>query len=104
MTNRQSSIAGIDTAILPETRDLTDGFKVQRAVPPSANWRMIGPFILFDILVPKSFMQFMVSTRGHILRRRSADRSDAAEYFQPLHASCDTRYCAAGRSEYGIFI
>ena len=49
MTNRQS---GIDTVIVPGIHYLTDGFKVRRALP-TANRRMIGPFVLFDHFGPE---------------------------------------------------
>jgi redox-sensitive bicupin YhaK (pirin superfamily) len=52
MTNRQSDIAGVDTVILTQVRDLASGFKVRRALP-SANRRMIGPFILLDHFGPE---------------------------------------------------
>lgn len=38
---------GIEMVILPPTRDLGDGFKVRRALP-TAQRRMVGPFVFFD--------------------------------------------------------
>ncbi|MEE4453144.1 pirin family protein [Novosphingobium resinovorum] len=40
-------IEGIEQVILPPVRDLGDGFRVRRALP-SAQRRMVGPFIFFD--------------------------------------------------------
>lgn len=47
MTVTSSDIEGVDLVILPPVRDLGDGFKVRRALP-SAQRRMVGPFIFFD--------------------------------------------------------
>lgn len=52
MANWQRSLAGIDTVILPMARDQADGIKMRRALP-SANRRMIGPFVLFDHFGPE---------------------------------------------------
>lgn len=40
-------IEGVDLVILPPVRDLGDGFRVRRALP-TAQRRMVGPFIFFD--------------------------------------------------------
>ncbi|AOR79684.1 pirin family protein [Novosphingobium resinovorum] len=40
-------IEGVEQVILPPVRDLGDGFQVRRALP-SAQRRMVGPFIFFD--------------------------------------------------------
>src|SRR5919112_420688 len=40
-----------DTVIVPATRDLGDGFQVRRALP-SAQRRMVGPFVFFDQMGP----------------------------------------------------
>ena len=42
-----TSVPGVEMVILPPTRDLGDGFKVRRALP-SAQRRMVGPFVFFD--------------------------------------------------------
>ena len=47
-TNRN---AGIESIIIPPTRDLGDGFEVRRALP-SAQRRMVGPFVFFDQMGP----------------------------------------------------
>src|ERR1700746_532117 len=39
--------AALESVIVPRTRDLGDGFNVRRALP-SAQRRMVGPFIFFD--------------------------------------------------------
>lgn len=44
---------GIETVILPRTRDL-GGFEVRRLLP-SARRRMVGPFIFFDQMGPAAF-------------------------------------------------
>ena len=43
--------SAVETAIVPRTRDLGDGFEVRRALP-SAQRRMVGPFIFFDQMGP----------------------------------------------------
>lgn len=44
----------VDSVILPPVRDLGDGFSVRRALP-SAQRRMVGPFIFFDQMGPAAF-------------------------------------------------
>ena len=51
MSVRASGIDGVDTVILPPTRDLGGGFTVRRALP-SPQRRMVGPFIFFDQMGP----------------------------------------------------
>ena len=41
----------LETVITPRTRDLGDGFEVRRALP-SAQRRMVGPFVFFDQMGP----------------------------------------------------
>ena len=41
----------LETVIVPRTRDLGDGFEVRRALP-SAQRRMVGPFVFFDQMGP----------------------------------------------------
>ena len=43
--------AALENAIMPRTRDLGDGFEVRRALP-SAQQRMVGPFVFFDQMGP----------------------------------------------------
>ena len=43
--------AALENAIMPRTRDLGDGFEVRRALP-SAQRRMVGPFVFFDQMGP----------------------------------------------------
>jgi redox-sensitive bicupin YhaK (pirin superfamily) len=45
------SLSGIDTVVVPRTTDLGDGFTVRRALP-SAQRRMVGPFVFFDQMGP----------------------------------------------------
>ena len=47
MTTIPVTIEGVELALLPAVRDLGDGFSVRRALP-SAQRRMVGPFIFFD--------------------------------------------------------
>ncbi|TSE07861.1 pirin family protein [Mesorhizobium intechi] len=54
MTDQQSSIAGIDTVILPMALRRTDGFKVRRVLP-LLNRRTVGPFIQFYHFGPEEF-------------------------------------------------
>jgi redox-sensitive bicupin YhaK (pirin superfamily) len=44
----------VERAIVPPLRDLADGFEVRRALP-SAEQRMVGPFIFFDQFGPATF-------------------------------------------------
>ncbi|HEY0438882.1 MAG TPA: hypothetical protein VGD36_02335, partial [Xanthobacteraceae bacterium] len=44
----------IETVIVPRSRDL-GGFSVRRALP-SAQKRMVGPFIFFDQMGPSEFL------------------------------------------------
>ena len=41
----------LETIVVPRTRDLGDGFEVRRALP-SAQRRMVGPFVFFDRMGP----------------------------------------------------
>jgi redox-sensitive bicupin YhaK (pirin superfamily) len=54
MSIQSSDAAGVDMVILPPVRDLGDGFSVRRALP-SAQRRMVGPFIFFDQMGPATF-------------------------------------------------
>src|ERR1700712_2325787 len=54
MSVRSSDAESVDLVILPPTRDLGDGFTVRRALP-SAQRRMVGPFIFFDQMGPAAF-------------------------------------------------
>jgi redox-sensitive bicupin YhaK (pirin superfamily) len=47
MSMETNGNAAVETIILPPVRDLGDGFRVRRALP-SAQRRMVGPFIFFD--------------------------------------------------------
>jgi redox-sensitive bicupin YhaK (pirin superfamily) len=49
--SRDQSSAALETVIVPRTRDLGDGFQVRRALP-SAQRRMVGPFVFFDQMGP----------------------------------------------------
>jgi len=54
MSIRSSDADSVDMVILPPVRDLGDGFNVRRALP-SAQRRMVGPFIFFDQMGPAAF-------------------------------------------------
>jgi redox-sensitive bicupin YhaK (pirin superfamily) len=54
MSIRSSDAESVDLVILPPVRDLGDGFNVRRALP-SAQRRMVGPFIFFDQMGPAAF-------------------------------------------------
>jgi redox-sensitive bicupin YhaK (pirin superfamily) len=43
--------SNLEALIVPRTRDLGDGFEVRRALP-SAERRMVGPFVFFDQMGP----------------------------------------------------
>jgi hypothetical protein len=46
--------SALERLVLPPTRDLGDGFLVRRALP-TAECRMVGPFVFFDQFGPTSF-------------------------------------------------
>lgn len=46
--------AEVEQVLLPNVRDLGDGFQVRRALP-SAQRRMVGPFIFLDSFGPVTF-------------------------------------------------
>lgn len=50
----QSNTADVERVLLPNVRDLGDGFKVRRALP-SAQRRTVGPFIFLDSFGPVAF-------------------------------------------------
>ena len=50
MTGASGNTA-LESVIMPRTRDLGDGFEVRRALP-SAQRRMVGPFVFFDQMGP----------------------------------------------------
>jgi redox-sensitive bicupin YhaK (pirin superfamily) len=54
MTVRSSQADSVDLVIVPPVKDLGDGFSVRRALP-SAQRRMVGPFIFFDQMGPAAF-------------------------------------------------
>src|SRR5436190_22265621 len=43
--------SSLEVAVIPRTHDLGDGFEVRRALP-SAQRRMVGPFVFFDQIGP----------------------------------------------------
>lgn len=51
-TSGPGNHAALETAILPRTSEITEGFKVRRALP-SARKRMVGPFIFLDQMGPE---------------------------------------------------
>lgn len=46
--------SGLQTVVIPRTRDLGDNFQVRRALP-SAERRMVGPFVFLDQMGPTRF-------------------------------------------------
>ena len=50
----QSNSAAVEQVLLPNVRDLGDGFQVRRALP-SAQRRTVGPFIFLDSFGPVTF-------------------------------------------------
>lgn len=52
--NPQPPATALETVIVPRTRDLGDGFEVRRVLP-SAERRMVGPFVFFDAMGPTAF-------------------------------------------------
>jgi redox-sensitive bicupin YhaK (pirin superfamily) len=51
MDTSQHPAAGLETVVIPRTTDLGDGFSVRRALP-SAQRRMVGPFVFLDQMGP----------------------------------------------------
>lgn len=54
MSVRTTDAESVDIVIVPPVKDLGDGFSVRRALP-SAQRRMVGPFIFFDQMGPAAF-------------------------------------------------
>jgi len=54
MSRREVWEPPLEAVIVPRTRDLGDGFEVRRALP-SAQRRMVGPFVFFDQMGPVAF-------------------------------------------------
>ncbi|MES2356467.1 MAG: pirin family protein [Pseudomonadota bacterium] len=46
--------SALEVVVVPRTRDLGDNFEVRRALP-SAERRMVGPFVFFDQMGPTTF-------------------------------------------------
>jgi redox-sensitive bicupin YhaK (pirin superfamily) len=51
MSNADPGASGLETIVVPRTADLGDGFAVRRALP-SAQRRMVGPFVFLDQMGP----------------------------------------------------
>src|SRR5262245_45981647 len=49
-----SASSAVEVIVVPRTHDLGNGFEVRRALP-SAQRRMVGPFVFFDQLGPAVF-------------------------------------------------
>ncbi|MEO8134574.1 MAG: pirin family protein [Betaproteobacteria bacterium] len=54
MSNYNPPGSALEAVLEPRTRDLGDGFKVRRALP-SAERRMVGPFVFLDQMGPTVF-------------------------------------------------
>ncbi|HEX6981117.1 MAG TPA: pirin family protein [Alphaproteobacteria bacterium] len=54
MSRPEARESSLEMVIVPRTRDLGDGFEVRRALP-SAQRRMVGPFVFFDQMGPVVF-------------------------------------------------
>jgi len=54
MSDEISPESVLQTVVVPRTRDLGDGFEVRRALP-SAERRMVGPFVFLDQMGPHVF-------------------------------------------------
>lgn len=89
------SAAQIDQIVLPAVRDLGDGFEVRRALP-SAQRRMVGPFIFLDTFGPVAFAagegvdsrphpHIGLSTLSYLLQGQMLHR-DSEGYVQTLRA------------------
>ena len=80
MASEPTALTGmsLETVIVPRTRDLGDGFEVRRALP-SAQRRMVGPFVFFDQMGPAR------------ARRRQRARRAAASAYRPRHRHLSVR-------------
>jgi hypothetical protein len=95
----------IEQEILPRTRDLGDGFAVQRVLP-AAQRRMVGPFVFFDQFGPVEFAVgrgIDVRPHPHIglatvtyLFEGGIVHRDSLGYVQPI-APGDVNWMTAGR-------
>ncbi|MEH0196454.1 pirin family protein [Caulobacter sp. CCNWLY153] len=90
-----SAAADIEQILLPAVRDLGDGFEVRRALP-SAQRRMVGPFIFLDTFGPVTFgagqgvdsrphPHIGLSTLSYLLEGEMLHR-DSEGYVQALRA------------------
>ncbi len=90
-----SAAADIEQILLPAVRDLGDGFEVRRALP-SAQRRMVGPFIFLDTFGPVTFgagqgvdsrphPHIGLSTLSYLLEGEMLHR-DSEGYVQTLRA------------------
>lgn len=104
MTVQTSSPSAIEQIILPNVRDI-GGFDVRRALP-SAQWRMVGPFIFLDSFGPVVFgpgegvdtrphPHIGLSTISYLLQGEMLHR-DSAGHIQQLRAG-EINLMTAGR-------
>lgn len=104
MTHQTSNLAAVAQIILPNVRDI-GGFDVRRALP-SAQRRMVGPFIFFDSFGPVVFgpgegvdtrphPHIGLSTISYLLQGEMLHR-DSAGHVQQLRAG-EVNLMTAGR-------
>jgi redox-sensitive bicupin YhaK (pirin superfamily) len=101
----QSNSAGVEQVLLPNVRDLGDGFLVRRALP-SAQRRMVGPFIFLDSFGPVTFRagegldarphpHIGLSTLTYLIEGEIVHR-DSEGYVQTIHPG-EVNLMTAGR-------
>jgi redox-sensitive bicupin YhaK (pirin superfamily) len=101
----QSNSAAVEQVLLPNVRDLGDGFHVRRALP-SAQRRTVGPFIFLDSFGPVTFRagegldarphpHIGLSTLTYLIEGEVVHR-DSEGYVQTIHPG-EVNLMTAGR-------
>ena len=101
----QSNSAAVEQVLLPNVRDLGDGFQVRRALP-SAQRRTVGPFIFLDSFGPVTFSagegldacphpHIGLSTLTYLIEGEIVHR-DSEGYVQTIHPG-EINLMTAGR-------
>ena len=84
----------LKAVIVPRTADLGDGFTVRRALP-SAQSRMVGPFVFFDHFGPTVFSPATASTCGRI-RTSGSPPSPTCSTARSCTATASAPPCRSG--------
>jgi len=105
MTLSASDSGPVEVVVVPRTSDLGDGFSVRRALP-SAQRRMVGPFVFLDHMGPVRFEAghgLDVRPHPHIglatvtyLHEGAIDHRDSVGSIQTIHPG-DVNWMTAGQ-------